>query len=100
MCRKLLPLILILGLGLPGSAADKDDLPLAKQISWEVGVFEQSRDFKLVKRTVSNAETVSWLLEINGEAEVNRLVYYGGSGRYSAVFCDDDGAVRRAMIAP
>lgn len=86
----------------PGkNGVPKEDLPYQDRITWDVKVFEEDKEsFTLLKRTAGKKEVV-WLLELNSDTEVGRIVYYNISVRYQALFLDADGVqVAVVVVAP
>jgi hypothetical protein len=96
----LLGVLALLGpaVGGPYRPGDADPLPYARQIAWDVRAFDQSPDsFTPLRRSVAG-DTVTWLLTVNSAAEVDRLLYFGTQGVYTANFCDGNGVTLASVV--
>ena len=93
--QRLTSMAVVLSLALAGPAwADsegggekkevKDALPRARQVGWDVRVFEESPAFEVVKRKVKGNQ-VTWLLE--NKRDLGTEIQFG----YQAVLYDEDG---------
>jgi hypothetical protein len=86
--KRALSVAVVLSAALAGRGEDKkpvmDALPRAGTVQWDLGVFEESPAFEVVKREVKGG-TVTWVLE--NKRNLGTEIVFG----YQAAYYDPDG---------